>query len=63
MTDIHPTAVIDSAAIIADTAMIGPYCVIGPDVVIDDDVCLDVRRRRITPRGTTSRARIDLRGW
>lgn len=40
MTDIHPTAVIDSAAIIADTAMIGPYCVVGPDVVIDDDVCL-----------------------
>ncbi|MDG2243974.1 MAG: acyl-ACP--UDP-N-acetylglucosamine O-acyltransferase [Rhodospirillaceae bacterium] len=40
MTNIHPTAVIDSAATIAETAMIGPYCVIGPDVFIGDDVSL-----------------------
>jgi UDP-N-acetylglucosamine acyltransferase len=32
MTQIHPTAVVDSAAEIADDVAIGPFCVIGPDV-------------------------------
>jgi len=34
MSNIHPTAVIDSSAQVADSAVIGPYCVIGPEVVI-----------------------------
>ncbi len=34
MTNIHPTAIIDSTATIAQDAIIGPSCIIGPNVVI-----------------------------
>ena len=36
MTNIHPTAIVDSSARIAPSAEIGPYCVIGPEVTIGD---------------------------
>ncbi len=39
MSDIHPTAIVDSTAKIADNVRIGPYAVIGPGgVVLDRDV-------------------------
>lgn len=34
MTDIHPTALVDSRAQLADDVTVGPYCVIGPEAVI-----------------------------
>ncbi|MEO0573913.1 MAG: acyl-ACP--UDP-N-acetylglucosamine O-acyltransferase [Pseudomonadota bacterium] len=34
MSQIHPTALIDSAADIAQDVTIGPFCVVGPDVTI-----------------------------
>lgn len=37
---IHPTAVIDSAAQIGSDVFIGPYCVIGPKVKLGDNVRL-----------------------
>ncbi len=33
-TNIHKTAIVDSAATIADDVQIGPYCIVGPDVSI-----------------------------
>src|SRR5712691_5543922 len=36
MTEIDPTAHIDSGAAIGPDVTIGPYCVIGPNVVIDE---------------------------
>jgi len=36
MTEIHPTAFIDSSAAIGQDCFIGPYCIIGPKVVIGD---------------------------
>lgn len=41
MTDIHPTAVIDSAASIAENVTIGPYCTVGPDVELSPGVRLE----------------------
>ncbi|CAA7617058.1 acyl-ACP--UDP-N-acetylglucosamine O-acyltransferase [Magnetospirillum sp. SS-4] len=38
MTNIHPTALVDSRAEIAASAVVGPFCVIGPEVRLDDDV-------------------------
>ena len=38
MTNIHPTAVVDSKARIADSATVGPFCVVGPDVVLGEAV-------------------------
>lgn len=40
MSQIHPTALIDSGAVIADDATVGPYCVIGPNVTIASGVRL-----------------------
>ena len=40
MTDIHPTAIVDSAARIGANVRIGAFCTIGPHVVLDDDVTL-----------------------
>ncbi|HIA72451.1 MAG TPA: acyl-ACP--UDP-N-acetylglucosamine O-acyltransferase [Phycisphaerales bacterium] len=34
MSNINPTAIIDSSATIADDVHIGPYCVVGPNVTI-----------------------------
>ncbi|MFW5660806.1 MAG: acyl-ACP--UDP-N-acetylglucosamine O-acyltransferase, partial [Oceanicaulis sp.] len=34
MSDIHPTAIIDSSAVIGEGVEIGPYCVVGPKVTI-----------------------------
>jgi len=34
MSQIHPTAIIDSSATLAEDCEIGPYCVIGPNVEI-----------------------------
>ena len=34
MSNIHPTAIIDSSAEIADSAVIGPYCIVGKEVKI-----------------------------
>lgn len=38
MSNIHPTAVIDSNASLGKDVRIGPFCCIGPDVVIGDNV-------------------------
>ena len=40
MTQIHPTAIIESGAYIGSNVQIGPYCVIGKSVRIEDDVVL-----------------------
>ena len=40
MSNIHPTAVIESGAELGDGVEIGPYCVIGPHVVLGDGVNL-----------------------
>ena len=40
MSDIHATAVVDSAAQIGSNVTIGPYCVVGPDVEIGDNCVL-----------------------
>lgn len=40
MSDIHPTAIVDSAARIGANVRIGPYCVVGPHARLDDDVVL-----------------------
>jgi UDP-N-acetylglucosamine acyltransferase len=40
MTEIHPTAIIDSAAKIGANVSIGPYSVVGPDATLDDGVTL-----------------------
>ena len=34
MTQIHPTAIVDSHAVIGEDCIIGPYCIIGPNVVL-----------------------------
>src|SRR4051794_26537730 len=36
MADIHPSAVVDSAAKIGADAVIGPYCIIGPHAAIGE---------------------------
>ena len=38
MTNIHPSAIIDSTAVIADNVEIGPYSVVGANVKIDSGV-------------------------
>jgi UDP-N-acetylglucosamine acyltransferase len=38
MTNIHPTAIVDSKATIGADVSIGPYCIVGPDVVLGDRV-------------------------
>lgn len=40
MGDIHPTAIVDSAAVIGSNVSIGPYCVVGPNVTLGDGVVL-----------------------
>ena len=34
MTQIHPSAIVDSAAKLADDVVIGPFCIVGPDVTL-----------------------------
>lgn len=41
MTEIHPTAIVDSKARIGNNVKIGPFCVIGPDVEIGDNCILE----------------------
>lgn len=41
MTEIHPTAVVDSRAELAGDVAIGPYCVVGPQVVLGEGVRLE----------------------
>jgi UDP-N-acetylglucosamine acyltransferase len=38
MTQIHPSAIVDSKAEIAASVRIGPFCVVGPDVVLGEEV-------------------------
>jgi UDP-N-acetylglucosamine acyltransferase len=40
MTEVHPTALVDSRAELADDVAIGPYCVVGPEVRLDAGVVL-----------------------
>jgi len=40
MNEIHPTAIVDSAASIGDNVSIGPYSVVGPNVVLGAGTCL-----------------------
>lgn len=40
MTEIHPTAIVDSAAEIGKKVAIGPYSIVGPGVVLGDGVTL-----------------------
>ncbi len=40
MSEVHPTAIVDSGAKIADGCFIGPYCVIGPHVTLGEGVRL-----------------------
>ncbi|MEO5366888.1 MAG: acyl-ACP--UDP-N-acetylglucosamine O-acyltransferase [Magnetococcus sp. WYHC-3] len=40
MSNLHPTAVIDSRAQLADDVQVGPYAVIGPDVILDAGVTI-----------------------
>jgi UDP-N-acetylglucosamine acyltransferase len=37
MSNIHPTAIVDSSASIHESVVIGPYSVIGPEVNIAAD--------------------------
>ncbi|MEL6868696.1 MAG: acyl-ACP--UDP-N-acetylglucosamine O-acyltransferase [Pseudomonadota bacterium] len=41
MSEIHPTAIVDSKAQIASSARIGPFCVVGPDVTIGANTILE----------------------
>jgi UDP-N-acetylglucosamine acyltransferase len=36
--NIHPTALVDTAAMLGSGVRIGPYCVVGPDVTLEDGV-------------------------
>ena len=38
MSNIHPSAVIETGAQIDPTALVGPFCVVGPDVVLGPNV-------------------------
>ncbi|MBM3468290.1 MAG: acyl-ACP--UDP-N-acetylglucosamine O-acyltransferase [Alphaproteobacteria bacterium] len=40
MSQIHPTALIDSKAQLGNDVKIGPFCCVGPDVVLGDNVTL-----------------------
>jgi UDP-N-acetylglucosamine acyltransferase len=40
MTDIHPTAIVDSSAEIGENVSIGAYCCVGPNVTLNDNVAL-----------------------
>ena len=40
MTQVHPTAIIDSNASVAGDVEIGPYCIIGPNVTLESGVKL-----------------------
>ncbi len=40
MTEIHPTAIVDSTAKVGTNVTIGPYSMVGPDVELDDGVDL-----------------------
>lgn len=40
MTEIHPTAIVDSSAVIGDDCKIGPYCVVGPRVELGENCIL-----------------------
>ncbi len=40
MTDIHPTAIVETGAEIGAGVEIGPYCIVGPDVHLGDGVVL-----------------------
>ncbi len=50
MTEIHPTAVVDTAAEIGDEVNIGPYCIVGPDVALENGVTLEAH---VVVRGRT----------
>jgi len=39
-TQIHPTAIVDSAAQLGTGVVVGPYCIVGPDVVLGDGCSL-----------------------
>ena len=41
MTNIHPTAIVDSKAQLADDVTVGPYCIVGGDVVCASGVALE----------------------
>ena len=40
MSQIHPTAIVDSTAVIADGAVVGPWSVVGPNVTLSAGVVL-----------------------
>ena len=40
MSQIHPTAIVDSSAVIADGAVVGPWSVVGPNVTLSEGVVL-----------------------
>ncbi len=40
MSDVHATAIVDTAAELGTIVAIGPYCIVGPDVVLGDGVTL-----------------------
>ena len=40
MSNIHTTAIVDSAAELGENVTIGPYCIVGPDVSLGDGVSL-----------------------
>jgi UDP-N-acetylglucosamine acyltransferase len=40
MPQIHPTAVVDSAAVLADDVAVGPYCIVGGEVALGAGVRL-----------------------
>ena len=40
MSNVHPTAAVDSSAVISDGAIVGPWSVVGPNVSLADGVVL-----------------------
>lgn len=72
MTEIHPSAIVDSQAEVAEGCRIGPYCVVGPNVrlgpgaVLHSHVVLEGRttvgaRTRVFPFASIGHAPQDLK--
>lgn len=43
MTQIHPSAIVDSQAELAEDVVVGPFCLVGPKVCIGAGRVLSIR--------------------
>lgn len=51
MTQIHPSAIVDSQAELAEDVVVGPFCLVGPKVCIGADTVL---RSHVVVEGSTT---------